>query len=256
MKRLRRLLPALALALLASPVTLRAAPAVPASDPAAVRVAHDVMRALGGREHWDALPGLRWTFGISSHDTVRFSRRHAWDKLTGRHRVEGTLGDGSPFVVVHTLGDSVRGRAWVAGRAIRGDSLHKFIRQANAMWVNDCYWFLMPYKLLDPGVHLKSEGTVSDSAGTFQRVELTFGDVGLTPGDHYWVDVDPASHRVVRWQYVLQGRQPPPVRWTWEGWEQHAGLWFPTAHRQGATTLFTNAVQAVRAFGPHEFTAP
>jgi hypothetical protein len=232
-----------------------AAASVSHSDPAAVAIAGGVMRSLGGRQAWDALPGLCWTFGVSSHDSVRFSRHHEWDKLTGRHRVEGTLPGGMPFVVVHTLGDSTHGAAWIGGRAIHGDSLHAFIRQANAMWVNDSYWFLMPYKLLDPGVTLKSGGVVRDSAGAFDRLALTFDHVGLTPGDRYWVDVSRATHRVERWEMVLQGRQPPPVRYTWEGWERHGTLWFPTQHRQGALSVFTRDVRTVHAFPAREFSA-
>lgn len=244
----------LALALLVLPPGARAAEAP--SDPAARQIAEGVMRSLGGRQRWDALPGIRWSFGLSTHDTVRFERRHSWDKMTGRHRVAGTLRNGARFVIVHTLGDTLRGHAWIEGRAIQGDSLHTLLRQGEAMWVNDSYWFLMPYKLLDPGVHLKYDGVVTDSAGTFKRIELTFGHVGLTPGDHYWVDVNPKTMRVERWQYVLQGSKPPPEHWTWQGWEQHDGLWFATEHRQGDTVLFTRDVETVHAFRPHEFTAP
>jgi hypothetical protein len=250
MKRLHLI--ALALLALAGPV----AASVPPSDPVAIAVVRGVTRALGGRERWDALPGLRWTFGVSSHDSVRFSRRHAWDKLTGRHRVEGTLPSGTRFVFVHTLGDTVHGAAWLDGRAITGDSLHTFIRQANAMWVNDSYWFLMPYKLRDPGVILKSEGIVTDSAGTFDRLAMSFDHVGLTPGDRYWVDVNPATHRVERWEAMLQGRQPPPLRYTWEGWQEHDRLWFATEHRQGAVSVFTRDIVTVHAFPAHEFRTP
>ena len=246
----------LLLALLASPPPATARGTVTIAPPDPVVVAHQVMAALGGQQRWDALPGLRWTFGVSSHDSVRFSRRHAWDRRTGRHRVEGTLPGGARFVFVHTLGDSVHGAAWLDGRAIRGDSLHAFIRQANAMWVNDSYWFLMPYKLLDPGVTLKPGGVVRDGAVTFDRIALTFDHVGLTPGDRYWVDVNRATHRVERWEMVLQGHQPPPARYTWEGWEQHEQLWFPTAHRQGALTVFTRDVQTVHDFPAREFSAP
>ena len=61
--------------------------AADASDPKAISVADQVMRALGGRERWDALPALRWSFGNSVNDTVRSTRRHAWARRTGRHPV-------------------------------------------------------------------------------------------------------------------------------------------------------------------------
>ena len=226
------------------------------SDPRAVKLAEQVLKALGGRERWDALTGLRWSFGSAMHDTVRSTRRHAWNKRTGEHRVEGTNRAGVKFVFIHTVGDTTRGAAWMNGQAIEGDSLHKLIKRAEALWVNDTYWFLMPYKLLDPGVHLGYEGEVRDSLGTFDRLSLSFDHVGLTPGDHYWVSVNRRNHRVERWDMVLEGQQPPPERWSLQGWEQHDGLWFATAHRQDALNVFTSGVETVREFPASEFRAP
>lgn len=229
----------------------------PASDPRAVQVANEVLRSLGGRARWDALTGLSWTFGATSHDTLRGApRRHAWNKHTGQHRVEGQLADGSKFVIVHVLGDSTKGAAWVNGKPIEGDSLRHMIKRAYATWVNDSYWFLMPYKLLDPGVTLRYDKLVKDRDGTFDRIALSFEHVGLTPGDHYWVDVNRKNHRVERWQMVLQGQKPPPVGYTWEGWEQHDGLWFPTHHRRDGLDVFTRDVSTLAAFPPTEFQKP
>lgn len=206
------------------------------------------MKSLGGRERWNGLTGLRWTFRVMNGDTIRSSRSHAWNKHTGQHRVEGVLRNGTPYVFLHTLGDTLNGTALLSGRAITGDSLHALLRRAEGLWVNDSYWFLMPYKLRDPGVHLEYAGEIRDSSGTYDRLAMTFDHVGLTPGDHYWVDVRQSNHRVERWEFVLEGSQPPPVRWTWEGWEEHAQLWFPTAHRQEGVAIHTTEVEAVNEF--------
>ena len=61
---------------------------------------------------------------------------------------------------------------------------------------------------------------------------------------------------VVHARRHLVGEQPPPVAFTWEGWEQHDGLWFPTAHRRDSTNVFTNKVETVHAFAPGEFEKP
>src|SRR5207247_2552245 len=53
------------------------------SDRKAIRVANQVMKSLGGRERWDALTGLRWTFQTGSGDTLRPGRTHFWDKRSG-----------------------------------------------------------------------------------------------------------------------------------------------------------------------------
>ncbi len=232
-----------------------AASATPASDPRAVKVAQEVMTALGGKQKWDALTGLRWTFGASINDTVRSSRRHSWDKHTGWHKVEGKTAKGDAFVIVHKVGTD-EGRAWMNGTPIEGDSLKKLITLGERMWVNDTYWMLMPYKMLDPGVMLAFDSTKQLDGKTFDVVSMTFDHVGQTPGDHYWVYVDQANHRVERWEMVLEGQKPPPAAYTWEGWVQQGGLWFPTAHRKDKVNVFTNDVVAVSSFPPNEFTAP
>jgi hypothetical protein len=262
----RRAIPPVLIALLAVSfaVTLIAAlallfAATPAhagtSDPHAVQVADDVMKALGGRQKWDALPGLRWTFGSSVNDTVRNSRHHAWNKHTGWHRVEGKTRAGDAYVIIHNL-NTGEGKAWMNGQAIEGDSLQKLIKRANSMWINDAYWFLMPYKLRDSGVTLAMAGDSTAGGATWDRIALSFENVGETPGDHYWVYVNRKSHRVERWDMVLQSDSPPPRTYSWEGWEQHDGLWFPTAHRQDQVNVFTRDVETVREFRPNEFTAP
>jgi hypothetical protein len=207
-----------------------------ASDPRAVEIADRVMAALGGKERWDRLRYLRWTFEVAVNDTLRPGRRHAWDKHTGWHRVEGTTASGQPYCYIENLNDST-GMAWVNGNRIEGDSLKKLMRRAHGAWINDSYWFLMPYKLRDPGVTLKYEGDTTVAGNTYDRLALSFDQVGETPGDHYWIYVNRKDHRVESWEMVLEGDQPPPAHYTWEGWEQHAGLWFPTAHRD---TMFTS----------------
>jgi hypothetical protein len=226
------------------------------SDPRAVAIADQVMAALGGKQQWDSLHGLRWSFGSMLGDSVRSSRRHAWDKMTGQHRVDGVNRQGQSYTLIHTLGDTTSGMAWVNGNRIEGDSLKKLIQRANALWINDTYWMLMPYKLRDPGVTLQFAGDTTMSGRTYDKLALSFNHVGLTPGDHYWVYVNRADHRVERWEMVLEGDQPPPVAYTWEGWEQHDGLWFPTAHMRDSTNVFTSKIETVRSFAPTEFQQP
>lgn len=227
-----------------------------ASDPRAVRIADQVMAALGGKPAWDRLRVLRWTFEVSVNDTLRPARRHSWDKHTGWHRVDGLTAAGQPFCYIENLKDST-GKAWVGGTPIAGDSLKKLMNRAHALWINDSYWFLMPYKLRDPGVTLKYDGETRDSTGAvYDRIALSFENVGMTPGDRYWVFVNRRNHRVERWEHLLQGAQPPPVPWTWEGWEAHGGLWFPTVHRSARRTLYTRAVQTASRPGPNEYSAP
>lgn len=225
-----------------------------ASDPAALALAAQVMERLGGEARWNALPGLRWTFGVEQRDTVRTERRHAWHKHAGLHRVEGVDRAGDRYVIVQDL-DTGEGRAWVAGRAVEGDSLAKLLERGRALWVNDTYWMLMPYKMRDPGAILAMADPVTRDGEVFDRIAMRFDGVGLTPGDRYWVEID-RERRVRAWDMVLQGREPPPQRYTWEGWVERDGLWFPTAHRQDDRNVFIRDIEPVRAFRDGEFTTP
>ena len=242
----------LALLMTLAPVACAEAPA---SDPRAVRIADQVMTGLGGKDRWDKLRVLRWTFEVSVNDTMRPARRHAWDKYSGWHRVDGTTMAGQHYCYIENLNDST-GMAWVNGTKIEGDSLKKLMRRAHANWINDSYWFLMPYKLRDPGVTLRYEGQTRSGRVVYDRLALSFDKVGMTPGDRYWVYVNRANHRVERWEHLLQDAQPPPVPWTWEGWELHDGLWFPTVHHNERRIIYTRAVQLAAGAGPNEFTAP
>jgi hypothetical protein len=227
----------------------------PDSDAKAIAVADQVMQALGGKDRWDHLAGLQWTFQTASGDTLRPGRMHVWDKRTGMHRVEGKTRQGQPFLMIHSLKDSL-GKAWMNGTAIEGDSLVKLTKRAKSLWTNDTYWMLMPYKLRDPGVHLKYEGESREGGTTYDKLALSFEKVGETPGDRYWVYVNRANHRVEKWDFILQDQSPPPETFTWEGWEQHDGLWFPTIHRNGSTTVYTRDVHTMSEVPPALFAGP
>jgi hypothetical protein len=131
------------------------------------------------------------------------------------------------------------------------------MKTAQSLWTNDSYWFLMPYKLRDPGVTLKHAGPVQEGGATYDKLSLTFANVGETPGDQYWVYVNKANDRVEKWDMVLQGDPPPPVSYTWEGWEEHDGLWFPTAHRNAeGRNVFTRDIVTSRALPKATFERP
>jgi hypothetical protein len=226
------------------------------SDPKAVAIADQVLAALGGKSKWDAMPCVSWTFETATHDSMRpGGRRHLWDKSTGWHRVEGRNRAGQTYVIVHRLGEP-QGKAWMNGAAIEGDSLQKLITRAQSLWTNDTYWMLMPYKLRDQGVRLKYDGESKQGGVTYDKVALSFEKVGETPGDRYWIYVNRANHRIEKWDFVLQGDQPPAKTWTWEGYEEKGGMWFPTAHRSEEMTLYTHEVEVLSKCPSQAFAAP
>ncbi len=184
-----------------------------ASDAPAVALAEKTLAAMGGQAAWDATRYLRFTFAGF--------RTHHWDKHSGRYRLEGKTREGESYVVLMDLG-SRQGQAWKNGEAQTGSELATWLERAWGAWVNDTYWLLMPYKLLDPGVNLAYEGQDPIDGKAREKIRLTFGQVGLTPGDTYWVWFDPETHLVVRWSYVLEGFEPgqAATAWDWGGWQK------------------------------------
>jgi hypothetical protein len=180
-------------------------------------VADRVMQALGGKEAWDATRFLKFTFVGR--------RTHWWDKWTGRHRIEGTTTEGQRFVVLENI-NTHQGRAWVDGKEVAGAEAKTWLERAHGAWVNDTYWLLMPYKLRDPGVNLAYAGQETVDGQTCDKLALSFGKVGLTPGDRYWVYVNRKTGLVDRWAYILQDQPKggPATIWKWEGWQRFGGI--------------------------------
>ena len=121
--------------------------------------------------------------------------------------------------------NSKEGRAWVGGKELAGAELKEALERGYGAWVNDTYWLLMPYKMTDPGVTLKYAGEEKGANGVmYDKVNLSFDNVGLTPKDTYWVWVNRDTGMVDRWDYVLKGerRRPPPGRGA--GWTKHGNI--------------------------------
>ena len=121
------------------------------SDAEAIAIADEVMAALGGRKAWDDTRYITWNFFGS--------RQHLWDRATGDVRIEWTDREsGAEHVVLMNL-TTKKGGAWEDGDAVTDpETLAKRLDDGEAAWINDSYWLVMPYKLMDPGVTLKTVG--------------------------------------------------------------------------------------------------
>ena len=186
------------------------------SDPQAVKIADEVMAALGGKDAWDKTRYLRFDFGFTRDGKLQ-TRSHTWDKWTGRYRLEGLDAEGKPFVVLMNV-NTREGQAWVEGRKAGAEDEKKRVERAYGAWINDTYWLLMPYKLRDPGVNLRYEGEAAEGGTTYDKLALSFDNVGLTPKDRYWVWVNRGTKQVDRWDFVLKGEDVPPTTFHWKDW--------------------------------------
>ncbi len=193
------------------------------TDDRALAIADRVMQSLGGAGAWDSTRNLVFTFAVQDAGEVLTERTHFWDKWDQQHRVEGVTNEGQRYVVVENL-ESKTGKAWLDGEPVSGEALDNWLERAYAMWVNDTYWFLMPYKLTDPGVHLSWEGEETIGEKTYDRLHLSFEHVGLTPGDQYWAWIDRETGLMDRWAFVLEGQEPPARAYLWKPWRPYGNI--------------------------------
>jgi hypothetical protein len=162
------------------------------SDPKAIEIADKVMMAQGGRQAYDNLRYLRWTF---------FGRRTLlWDKWTGDVRIDWKDGSRNIVVNIHNGTGKVR---------LKGvdqtdpDSLKKFLDIGKKVWINDSYWLVMPFKLKDSGVTLRylSDTSKTQDGRVAHLLQMTFKGVGVTPDNKYHVWVDQESLLVTQWAF-------------------------------------------------------
>ena len=197
-----------------------AAPAASAKNEP-TEMAHKVMEAMGGKKTFDADRFLTFRFVVEQDGKELAAYDHAWDRYTGRYRLDG-MKDGKPLRVIFNVNDR-QGRVWLDGTELEGDTAKPYLDMAYERFINDTYWLLMPWKWLDPGVTLHDEGERTVDGEEYDVVSLSFGNVGLTPKDRYWAYVSGKDGLMKRWEFVLQKEDGSPgtgepTMFTWEDW--------------------------------------
>jgi hypothetical protein len=219
----------------------------PAGAAEALALADAVFQAMGGDSGWRAARFFRFDFVVEKEGKVLGSYSHWWDKTTGRYRLEGKNKEGQAFVILFNVQDR-KGKAWLDGKPADAEQNAKLLEFGYGRFINDTYWFLMPLKMRDPGVRLQLEGERTDSSGKqWQVLHLSFDQgIGLTPGDQYWAFLDPVTHLMGRWEYVLQDEKPPATAWTWEDWRKFGPLTLsPVKKKEGGDITIRIANLAV-----------
>lgn len=192
------------------------------SDDRAVALADRLIEALGGAEAWRRIPYLAFTFVVEREGKVVATRRHYWDRVLGRHRLEGTR-EGERYVVLTDVRGN-RGTAYRDGERLSGEDAQKYLEAAYGAWINDTYWLAMPLKVEDPGVILKYSGSEVVDGKSLEKIQLRFDGVGLTPKDLYWAYLDPETGIMERWSFVLDGAKAEPTVAVWNGWVECGGV--------------------------------
>lgn len=194
-------------------LAMSCAGAIYAADAKAAEIAQAMMSAMGGIDNWNRAHFVRYDFKVTAGGKTVVDRAHLWDKMSGRYRIDGKTKDGKSSVALFNASNQ-QGSAYVDGKKLEGAEAAKAMKDAYATFINDMYWLSMPWKWMDMGVHLKYLGQKPRGNDPFDVVELTFGKVGLTPGDRYQAYVSPKSHLMEHWEYTLQ--KGDKGSWDWE----------------------------------------
>jgi hypothetical protein len=216
-----------------SPPAARPAPAHGEADPAAAQIIQQMTDAIGGQRTWDNVPYFRFDFVVvkEGKEMVRF--KHWWDKRNGRCRVEGPDDKGRTVTAIFTLKDK-KGKSFTDGIVDTDPTnVKNIIEMGYERWVNDTYWIIMPFKLHDPGAHVKHIGVKRTNDGVdYDLLQLSFNQgVGLTPGDRYTLYVNRKTHLIDKWDMALQGDKGTPGSATWEAWTPVGPVKLSLAHR-------------------------
>lgn len=185
-------------------------------DPEVERIYSDMMASMAPGDAWDRTRYLQFDWIFDRGDGNPFVRSHKWDRYTGDYKLEMTNREGEAVVAVFNTEAPEDGRIWVDGVLQEGDTARAQLDNAHGAYINDAYWFIMPYKWADPGVNTRFVGADTDAEGReWEVVELSFESVGRTPDNMYRAFVNPETHLMERWwHFRTPDAEPSPADWT------------------------------------------
>jgi len=177
-------------------------------------LAGEIVQAVGGLNAWnDRSWDLSFDF-VVMHDGAEAGRvSHFWNRSTDGYVVGGMTKDGSKWEVNFADIMNKVGMAMINGAPVADSLRQKTLDMGYGRFINDTYWLLMPFKLLDSGVYHYREPDTTIGGQRYEVLRLSFGNVGLTPGDRYWLYVDPETKLVRRWRFRLQGSREGDYLW-------------------------------------------
>lgn len=198
-------------------------------DPAQT-LAQKIFVAHGGPAFSD-IKRIHFTFDVQNDSESTFKARHDWDLINKTDQIQWTKPDSTRLDLLLNLETNTIIKGTANDAPITDNEAISIAADANRRWINDTYWLLMPLKLQDPGVLLSLESPRTIDDVTYDVLHMTFENVGLTPGDQYWVYVDPSTHHIARWDMLLQGQDTEPTTVLWENYQKMGPLTLPTTRR-------------------------
>lgn len=174
-------------------------------QPTADATAQRAIDVLAGPA-WNDARYFAFTFNVEREGQIVASYKQQWDRFTGDYAVSGKNREGDEVRVVMNV-NTKQGRAWKNGQPVADPA--ELLTFGYRRFINDTYWLLMGFKSFDPGVTRTYEGEKTNACGAVHDVvRFSFQNVGLTPGDVYWMWVNRRTGLVDEWHMKLEGAKP------------------------------------------------
>jgi len=168
-------------------------------DPQVAQIYRSILDSIAPNDGWARTRYLRFDWMIDRGDSPPVRRSHRWDVHEGDYRLEAPVGENQMVALFDVDAPTDGERIWMDGEPVedeaRSDSL---ANRAHAMFINDSYWLLFPFKWTDPGVTTRYIPSREVWGEEWEAVELTFDDVGETRMMELWQHFSEASDTVPR----------------------------------------------------------
>lgn len=186
--------------------------------------------ARAGYDSWQQAARIKFSFNVVKNGQQLRSRGWEWDKTTDQ--ITLTSKDLNLQYYRNTAMDSIT-------------------LQADASFVNDSYWLLVPFKLVtDMGTSITYTTTsvAPISKQNLHMLTITYGDTGgYTPGDAYDVYYD-SNYHIKEWAYRRGNGTTAQLTTTFENYQTYNGITFATDHvfPDGVTSINFSDIQVLK----------
>ena len=200
------------------------------SSPQADILAHKMLHSINA-EAFKETRYLEWTFRNGEH-------KYLWDKTMGKVKVSW-----SNLTVDLILENPMDSAVLKKGIAVDDDNQRAIaIEKAIALFNNDSFWLIAPFKVFDEGVERSLVALEDGSNGLM----VTYTTGGSTPGDSYLWKLQPNGFPISfkMWVKIL------PIgglEATWDDWQLvESGAFLPKSHQLGPLTLTMGNVKGYK----------
>ena len=174
-------------------------------------LADKMLKAIN-KDAYDSIRLIEWSFPRG--------HRFLWDK-EANHVTANWGGNKVSFYP-----DDLTGTAFVGNTKIEDtEQKNELIQKAWALFANDSFWLVAPYKVREPGT---SRAVVETDRGT--GLLVTYSSGGVTPGDSYLWILDDIG-KPVAWKMWVSILPVKGLTFTWEGDQIHSAAWFAPLHK-------------------------